>query len=278
MSNFVCACQFCTHPIVRSHFQSLYDRPREEKLFELGWKDNCYFFGNSETYMVYPTTASERRLINSEMLYSRGHGYNVAAPSPSESKEERENEIDIEDLARETTHSMSEDKFLPQQISALVLSLPSLIRQSVKRKSINCLSFDEYLFNKSRMQRLLKAHELIGCMRRLQCQQQTYVISPLIPEIKTNSTIVLELLPMLRRVSVLEQDSEQIRKMASEDRNIRSTRNRSRRGRRHYLEKFGFCEGRGQDLTASRAGEAFAQSFLVYDKTEKAVGNCFELK
>lgn len=222
--------------------------------------------------MVLPTTAAERRSINSEMVYSKGYGYHVAAPAPSETKEEGEDEIDIEELVTETLHSMSEDNYLPQQTSSLVLSLPSLIRQGVGRKFTACLSFNESVFNTSRNQRLLEAQELTAYMKGLERQQKTHVMSPFVAENKTNPAYVLELLPMLRRVSVLERDSEQIDSVPTEDSSRRSTRTRSRRGRRHYFEKLGFCEAQGQDLTASKAGQSFARSFLVYDKPEKTTG------
>lgn len=253
---------YLVQSISLAHFFSY--RPREERLFELGWNESCYFFGNAESYMVHPKTARERRLIQSEMKYSRGLWDPVALPAMPESKEEGEDEIDIEDVVPEYANPMTEDKYLPLATSALVLSLPSMIRQMVGRRSSYHHYFDESIFHVNRKHQLADAQARTSNMRQLQSLHKLHVISP------SSATYVLELLPMLRRVSVSERDSEKIESVAVEDRNVRSTRTRSRRGRRHYFEtKLGFIEDQGNDMTASKAGQDFAKSFLVYNKTEK---------
>ena len=113
-------------------FYYLFDSPREEQLFTLGWKDNCYFYGDAETYMTRPSGTLERRRLYTTMTLSRGTMEVDGAHATADKEDESE---DLDDIIRRESGRSDEDMFLPQPIPSLIQSLPSLLQKISK----NCL-------------------------------------------------------------------------------------------------------------------------------------------
>jgi len=125
--------------------------PRAEKLFAMGWNDNCYFHGDAETYVTLPTL-SERKRENQQYFLNRFRGdeavagqlaclgMNQAAASTAISPGDLDENFAREDLDRLAHHrceqerssmggaSLEEDSFLPYGVPPLVLDLPKLLR------------------------------------------------------------------------------------------------------------------------------------------------------
>ena len=107
--------------------------PHEERLFALGWKDNCYSYGDPDTYMAHPRGTLERRRLNAAMAFSRGKALvGVDGAHAASEKEGETEDLDelLDELVRRDGARPDEDMFLPQPMSSLIQSLPSLLRES----------------------------------------------------------------------------------------------------------------------------------------------------
>ena len=145
-----------------SSFSCCVFSPREERLFELGWNDNCYFHGNSETYMTLPSSVSQQhKEANTNPHYFmnrfRGDegaagqlacsGMSNAAASNAVSTEDLEEDFSPEDFDRFAHYqqhyrrqhessscsggaSSEEDSYLPRGVPPAILDLPEILRKS----------------------------------------------------------------------------------------------------------------------------------------------------
>lgn len=86
-----------------------------------GWKDEAYFYGDSDSYMTLPATARERNLLKRTEDASRGYSF-----SSDQAYEDDDGENDLDG----TSGMLSEeDALLPNYAPYSLLSLPNILRQ-----------------------------------------------------------------------------------------------------------------------------------------------------
>lgn len=133
--------------------------PREEKLYELGWNENCYFHGNAETYMTLPSFA-QRKESNIFMNRFRGDDVSAGQLSAKNSSsavggsgtvggglatatmissfpDDKTITLSREDFDWYANQdavravSIEEDLFLPRFVPTAIRNLPSILRQNI---------------------------------------------------------------------------------------------------------------------------------------------------
>ena len=235
-SSFLSSTYITAHPLFRNS-------PREEKLFALGWKDNCCFYGNSETYMTLPSH-SQRREAKDIMNHFRGDEGAAGQLACSNNSAtlvcdelEQDSVVFREDLDRfvhlrhhESSAQLSreEDSYLPRSVPQVVLDLPTMLRTRSVTKATNADMSDEHhnhVWNSLEAKRSETLEQLV--------EHTTEYILP--PPCSSSSQhrnndrsrwsygrfgldtsnnqaernrLVLECLPVLRRIGILERSSE----------------------------------------------------------------------
>lgn len=189
--------------------------------------------------------------------------WNYEAELPSnDNTDDTEEAGDAEEVPCPHMPQRSDDVFLPRQVSALILSLPSLLRERAGDVLPGGDFGNSRLLCKKRSKRFKESRTLVSYMGALSFRNiQPRMIEPF--QDNSSREFFLELLPMLRRLAYLERDSERIEAQPAEDPYARTTRHRSRKGRKHLFEKLAFVTNE-EELSASKAGERFAKSFLIY--------------
>lgn len=298
------------------------DSPREEKLFALGWKDNCCFYGSSETYLTRPSI-SQRREAKTIMNNFRGDeaaaGQLACASATATSSTssttvaaissddlEPDSAVFHEDLDRFAHHeetffgsaARAGDCYIPRGVSRDVLDLPDMLRNgSISNESKGMLAEESNLVWET-----LEAHRSDN-LNRIVENTTNYILPPRSSswQHKTDRSrwsygrfsfdtnqddrnhLILECLPVLRRIGILERCSEFIHEQqleaAAQGENQegqssslrRSTRRVTRAAPKqryyHYFDKVSSTLRRDEaDLQTSEVGALFAnqwQSGLV---------------
>jgi len=292
-------------------------------MFELGWNENCYFHGNAETYMTLPSL-SQRRETNIFMTHYRGDetaagqlaivttntavgSCSGAVSSPFYEDIHNDSREDFDWYANQESSravSSEEDCFLPQYVSPAIKNLPNLLRNVANEVGGGFAMMDH------------KIHDDIECRKeeccnRLATQATDYILPTTVWNTKTNqdkwwsygkfgfainerdrTNLILELMPFLRRIGILENaaefaelkakeenknnDNENETNSSSSTRPRRSTRQMAARPlrwqakaarRHHYFDKLSLTLRRDEaDLNSSEVGELFANDSIVYNK------------
>jgi DNA polymerase III delta prime subunit len=227
------------------------------------------WLSGSDCYMVQPALARERRLLCRMEKELRGK------PMTYEATDD-EDEENSAPLFREE----SDDSFLLAGVVPISLhALPGYLRnQSIGRYPPIAWDFDFENRRKGVWEHqcsLLKSFTFAnnqadirifasGLNRDMDCL--------LDPTYSFDSRILLDYLPLLRRMAVLErawnhifQHQEDIAVAESLAHATRATRSSARRGRLHYFqEAFDFLRGLNDSEKSLEVGEAFASRFLSY--------------
>eukprot|EP00980_Cylindrotheca_fusiformis_P012686 scaffold3103_cov136-Cylindrotheca_fusiformis.AAC.24 len=199
-------------------------------------------------------------------MMTRHEVYYNADSSPNENADEAVDTDDPEEIVDRHVSSLASDgMFLPHQSSALVLSLPTMLRERAGEAVYSGDLTNSSLLHFNRSKRWMETRNLVsylGALARYKPREGT-------TEAIQNSSskeFFLEVLPIVRRIALLETDSELVESASPVDDSARVTRNSSRRRRKHYFEKLGFVRLKERDITASQAGERCAASLLLYNK------------
>jgi hypothetical protein len=248
--------------------------PREERLFTLGWKDNCYFFGDSDTYMTMPSTARERRELHAWMATSRGDclsGRDGGVNAPAEQEDEELD--DLEDIIRRECAISDEDMFLPRPVPTLIESLPSLLRQSRKCSSYQQNWTSNQVLDRKQIQSSVAMQQWVSYVFGETGQGKVFSRRTSQELLLLNGTmdasVSLEFLPTLRRICVMERAAECLETKTGDQpvTGRRTTRRQALARRHHYFDahskKLRLDEA---DLTSSELGSLMADALLIYDK------------
>lgn len=251
-------------------------RPREDKLFALGWKENCYFFGDADTYVTYPSTSQERQLLRTMESTSRGQWCCEmgAILDPVEEEEEDPLSTDLDELMHQRVPLLADDdKFLPQQIPSLIQSLPSLLRGEWGESWYKKHWTSNQLLDKRRAKYFQTSSYLAHLIGFREPPSGLY---PLLPD-GLDADFCLHYLPTLRRIAFSEQDSERFYENQNpiEVRKGRQTRSSLKgRIRPHYFENLlqkKLRQNNSLGLTSSQIGGKLAESLLVYGRPRTEV-------
>jgi len=238
--------------------------PREERLFDLGWKDNCYFYGDANTYVTHPATAHERRLLRTMDTTSRENRcYEIG--TTNDSADDGDESTDLDGLAQQQVSlSTEDDRFLPQQVPSLLLSLPSLLRKAGSENLYQKNWTSNQLLDQRRAKYLQETRSLVSTIDGFEPPPE---FLPLLQD-NLDATFYQEDLPILRRLAFLEKDAERLHELENPIENRKRTRSsKTLETRRHYFEftPWKFYKDNELGLTASQVGEKFAKSLLVYN-------------
>jgi hypothetical protein len=249
-------------------------RPRDDKLFKLGWKDNCYFYGDPETYMIFQSMSESKQMVE-DMMNFRGNESNICVPTapPPAVSEEVQTREDLDSNAHLECHYTYEDCFLSRPIPAPLKLLPDILRAYQSDQMTNVAHTTKNAHSlESRKVELLRRMEnqadhilpdaFSGCIlwsyRRFGVWNDNDRVK-----------VILEMLPTLRRVGLYEQAAEYAAVQCGEDAdgpsNRRTTRRQAKARRHHYLDKVSKELRMDQtDLNSSEVGAWLAGDILAY--------------
>ena len=131
-----------------TEWHSRIHRPSFERLSSLGWNEEGYFFGNCDTYMRYPTSTRERRLLARSASLERGLSL---APSTGTTSLDSYQDDDHHDprvpeslaetikLHEAPRRVCEEDLFMTPHTSSSMLSVPNDLRRHVREYGLNMI-------------------------------------------------------------------------------------------------------------------------------------------
>lgn len=250
--------------------------PSEDRLFTSGWKDDSYFFGDSESYVTRPVTLRERMLLRQSEEGLRGHCF-----PRDDAFEAPEDDEDYKFIQFDRTE---EGLFLPNPAPTPLLSLPMYLKNAGIKSHV---SPDLYLLERRKRERLNQTTELLSNFVFADLPARTRMFSsgvvrevdPLLSNADTiDRNLFLEYMPILRCINALERSEEYVFSLAqasdpdaatSLSNRSRTTRRSKALGRHHYLESvvpaFVWKDG---DRTPKDVGRVLAESLLVYDASQ----------
>ena len=249
---------------------NLFGRPMEETLILSGWKDDSFFYGQSDAYMTLLMTARERNLLKQHERAARGFAF----PEALILDEETENE-------NFGWGSDEEDMLLPNRATDSIAGLPSYLWSMLLCSVVPpATALELSLSKRSRDKRTDKAKDILCDFvfvrrddTRLFFRSMSRAWDPLLGPGNVEPQHFLDYLPMLRSISVQERFSEAIHNAAQHEnpaahrRHQRTTRQTSKRGHVHYLESLVPPQTwRGSDQTAKQVGDYLADTSLLYDR------------
>jgi hypothetical protein len=252
--------------------------PSAERLYDLGWNDTSCFFGDPETYVTAPRGARERKLIRAVMTSMRGF-----SSQPTLMQAEKDEGMDPEDLdafsINETILGADEDMFLPQHIAVPIQSIPYLLRGGHGTESqgkIGCTSLVR--LEQTQAEYLAKAAKLMRCIIPDQLQPKVSCrgfgaseTESLLLEDTIDPRLVLDYLPTLRRMAVLERAAEEAYKESTSDQALAATRRKTRSStkasRWHYFDCLSQpLKHDSAELDTSQVGSSLADGLLKYGR------------
>ncbi|KAL7581218.1 hypothetical protein ACA910_006001 [Epithemia clementina (nom. ined.)] len=215
----------------------------ESKLFELGWKDNCFYYGTSDAFMRYPSTQRERKQISWAEQTERGRAQAFAL-----GETEEENSYENEDWRPQ---QLSDQDFLLPGVGAPSLeTLPSyLFALSNAEPAWSCLEDEQLAHYTSWIGLLDKVIFFVTLSRdRLFARGLSRYSNNLHVEIAEHfdSRLVLDYIPILRRMAVREMAEDRFVQQSgcAQESKTRSNQPRTRQQkpqwRDHYFGNVAF--------------------------------------
>ena len=219
----------------------------ESKLFDLGWKDNCFYYGAPDAFMCLPSSRRERRLYNRVEQTERGQNDTPAMMADGED----DKPYDQEDwVPPEQCH---EDMLLPRTGTSTLQDLAShLCLLSNSPPAWMCLDVEQlnhysnwvHLFDKI-------FFYVTQCRDRLFARGLSRKLDNMHVETaeQLDARLVLDYIPMLRRMAVNEEAADRFA-LESPPSTQPSTRIQSRRSTRrskvevrdHYFSTAAFSD------------------------------------
>jgi hypothetical protein len=223
-------------------------RPREERLFELGWKDSSCFFGGSDAFMTSFFSMREKKIFQRTLNDLRGLAFEDAEEvAGSNDRDEKEAEPDIEDIIRWKAQVLEEDMFIPRTFEDPLASLPHILR-----KSAGCplASLDDLDLERRKHATAHETYELLNYIidddSRVKASRPKLGWVPvhsLVPEDVFDRETFLDYLPLLRSMALSESVAEFLHNASKTEeeeehnaRSRRSTRSATRNGRQNYFD------------------------------------------
>ena len=237
-----------------TRFHAHHSRISERKLFDSGWKDDCFFYGTSDAFVSYPTTCRERKLVNLVQQTERGRPGTLTF-----SEREQENSYEQEDWS--PPELSEQDCFLPGNCAASLLALPSyLFSLSNALPAWTCLDAEQQV-HYSNWARLFDEIFFFVTLSRDQLFARGIGREidnvPIEAAERFDTRIVLDYVPILRRMAVHEAAADRYVKSlggeatATSSFPMRATRRRKPELRYHYFKYGAFADyfdRRGKDL------------------------------
>jgi hypothetical protein len=215
--------------------------------------------------MTMPQTAKERRLYHHAMTVSRG-GSSVnteGVPTTTAISIVTKEPQDLSNTVNCFSPRPEDDNFLPQP-DTIVTSLTMLIRKKSHDWYQNTWTGNQ-LLDRKRQSKYQEALMLASHLKSLRYEELSSFSATILPfRDALDTTFCLEVLPTLRRISVVERDWERV-----EGSGCATGRNtRSKKGRRHYFEekRWEFCQINYRQLSASKLGGIFAETLITYNQ------------
>lgn len=249
--------------------------PTEEKLYEMRWKDNFYFYGDPDTYLTQLSLKNGKEasnLMNSFRGKDSVEDSLAVIPVAAISPDEVENPEDVEFNAHHSCNRSLEDMYLPRHVPDLLKTLPQLLLRdgaAIGRLYTGIeLGVDESIQrHKSEKMKLF-----LSCASNIVAETCDRINSQYrrgFADSREISHLVLELLPTLRRIGLYEQAAEFAAFEMGKDAAIETTRRTSRRlakaRRHHYFDKLSsMLRGDYSDLNSSELGALMSKDSLVY--------------
>jgi hypothetical protein len=263
--------------------------PPEEKLIELGWKDDFGFYGDPDWLMTYPPSSICRRQMNDMMNRLRG---NVAVSGTLAMDASNQPSLDAtgissrEDLDRYALQSSTicgEDQFLPFPVQPVFELLPKLLRANMScdsskdivvgpvfdKEQARCVNRDQswasYILPRT-ADRARWSYGRFGSIRVTDLGEY---------ELYGDGREVLELMPMFRRIALLEQATDYAATIAEQQQeaSCRRSNRRATRGNggpfnktRHcFFDRLSLKLRRDEAaLSSTELGSQLADAFIKY--------------
>lgn len=244
-------------------------RPREEKLFEMGWKDNCYFYGDPQTWMIPLSTklGSEARnharsFRGRDSILESLSTISICAIPP----EEVDNMDELEFNAHHLCEVDHEDMYILQEIPSLLKTLPQFLKGGPRVIEMNEFCSIQKKRNKNMDLLISRASYILPEIHnRIAWSHGRLGFE----NCKEKDLLALELMPALRRIALYEQAAEfaeiEAGRDASTDSFRRTTRRQAKAKRHHYFDKLStVLRQDGADLNSSELGFLLASDILEY--------------
>jgi hypothetical protein len=260
-------------PILNFVLVMIFHRPSEDRLYSLGWKDNCFFHGTPETYMVRPTTAQERRSLNSWMEASRGEKSSTVHVTTNPERDE-EGSSDLDDIILREHRISEEDMFLPQPLPILLDSLPHLLHTTQNAAAYKQNWVSDQLLENCRETNSLRMQTWLSNLFGRSLQLTKARVRPPSRELlllngNLEAVTVTDFLPILCRMGALEESFEALESDASNEttteKSRRTTRRQIRNGRSHYFRTFSLkLQFDEAQMSSNELGRSMAAALLTY--------------
>lgn len=218
-----------------------------EKLFALGWKDSCAFYGDQESFMFHPR-GRDLQLVNFAHMGIRGQAQSMEqeANAPDEKDLEANNTEKADLTLWEPLDSRlsSEDFCLDRPIPTSLASLPSMLLSARKYLTPPYLKHDVLFGRLAQMSD--SGREMMGVLYS-EDQAKVHVCGS-----SADSVLHMDYLPTLRNMAAYEQAASSV--ADTEATGSRRRTRKSRRGRIHYFESLNQCYGWDNEFAFSATG------------------------
>jgi hypothetical protein len=247
--------------------------PGEDRLYALCWKDDCYFYGDKNSYVTRPSAFRDRTLLKLlESACTRDH-----APSDNNPVEEQQ-EQDLYESVRPSDHTELE-ALLPNKSPSCIQSFVSNLLQSQVRPDGSVV--EQHLLGRKRMARIQDQLDLLNshlfapeCYRaQLFARGLSRRIDALLPpDDFADPALFLDYLPVLRVMATMDFNDRAASALyqkpddSTKTKYRRSTRNSQRSDNRHFLVELvphsQFNDDLGPDSVSMIVERLFCRSLL----------------
>lgn len=253
------------------------DSPPEDRLFELGWKNDNFFYGSADSYVTDHFDRRERDLLIRTEQSLRGMSCRTMENIVED--EEKENEMP-QDLPIDKTE---EDMLLPHRTPTSVRSLPAHLRKTLQNPFLITDPVDFHLLKKKKQ---VQSKSMLNILcefifpgpsqARLFYKSVSRLVDPLVRTCETvDRSLFLDYLPLLRCMAVHEHIANTLFQISTQENTgaplttnrKRSTRRGRKLGREHYLEVIAPAYTfQNSDQTVKTVGDTLCRSALICER------------
>lgn len=217
-----------------------------ERLFALGWKDSCAFYGDQEAFMVQPK-GRDLQLLNFANMGIRGQARSMEqeAYAPDEKDvEANNNEADLTLWAPLDSRLSAEDFCLDRPIPTSLASLPSMLLNAGKSLPAPYLKQDVL---SGRLAQVSNSQKKVLGVLYSDAQAKGHLRGS-----SADSVLHIDYLATLRNMAAYEQAASSV--ADTEDTRSRRRTRKSKRGRTHYFESLNQFYGWDDEFACSATG------------------------
>jgi hypothetical protein len=255
----------------------LNDSPPEDRLFDLGWKDDNFFYGSADYIVTNHFDRRERDLLIRTEQSLRG----MSCRTMENIVEDEENENGMsQDLPVDRTE---EDMFLPHGAPTSLGLLPASLRRTCRNLFLFLDPVDNYLFRKKKQGQSKSMLDILcefmfpgPSQTRLLYKAMSRLVDPLVRTCETlDQSLFLDYLPLLRCMAVHEHIANTLLDISRQENPVgplttnrkRSTRRGRKLGREHYLEVIAPAYTfQNSDQTAKTVGDSLCRLALICER------------